>query len=96
MERQYTTYVIQSLSSGKLYIGQTGNLEDRLLRHNRNRSQYTKNKGPWKLIFSRSFASRGEAVTLEQKLKQFKSRRYVLEWITAQAGLEHPDKSGGT
>ncbi|MBZ0201863.1 MAG: GIY-YIG nuclease family protein [Ignavibacteria bacterium] len=30
----YYTYIIQSESTGKLYIGQTNNLHNRLLQHN--------------------------------------------------------------
>ena len=38
----YYTYVLQSLTSGIFYIGQTNNLEDRLKWHNQNRNTYTK------------------------------------------------------
>ncbi|WP_052324559.1 GIY-YIG nuclease family protein [Haliscomenobacter hydrossis] len=58
----FHTYIIQSTSSGVLYIGQTNNLPDRILRHNTNRNKWTKNKGPWTLIFSRAFETRSEAM----------------------------------
>ncbi len=70
----YYTYVIQSLTTGMFYIGQTKNLEDRLKRHNHNRNKFTKGKGPWKLVFVKSFTSRTEAVALEKKLKALKNR----------------------
>ena len=89
--KEYTTYVIRSKSRDMLYIGQTGNLEDRLLRYNQNRNTFTKNKGPWELIFSRSFPTRQEAVALERKLKRFKNKYFLLNWIARQAGLDHPD-----
>ena len=79
-----------------IYIGQTNNLHERIQRHNQNRNKYTKNKGPWQLIFSRSFTTRKEAVGLERKLKSFKNKNYLVNWIKEQAGLEHPDKSGGS
>ena len=69
----YYTYVLQSLTSDIFYIGQTNNLEDRLNRHNQNRNKYTRGKGPWKMIYSRSFNTRSEAVQLELKLKGFKN-----------------------
>ncbi|NOX89342.1 MAG: GIY-YIG nuclease family protein [Calditrichaeota bacterium] len=80
----YHTYVLKSLSTlstKKLYIGQTGNLKDRLKRHNENRSKATKGRGPWRLIFARRFENRSDAVKLEKQLKNYKSKRYVLEWI---------------
>jgi putative endonuclease len=77
----YITYIIQSESTNKLYIGQTNNLHDRIFRHNSNQSLSTKNKGPWKLIFSKKFNFRSEAVLLERKLKAFKNTSRVLRWI---------------
>ncbi len=80
----FHTYIIQSTSSGVLYIGQTNNLPDRLLRHNTNRNKWTKNKGPWILMFSRAFETRSDALALEAKLKAFKNREYLLTWIAQQ------------
>ena len=80
----FYTYVIQSTSSGVLYVGQTNNLSDRILRHNTNRNKWTKNKGPWTLIFSRAFETRSEAMVLEVKLKAFKNREYLFKWIEQQ------------
>jgi putative endonuclease len=81
----FYTYVIQSSSSSILYIGQTNNLQDRLLRHNTNRNKWTKNKGPWVLIFSKAFDSRAEAMNLETHLKGSKNPQYLLRWIEQQA-----------
>ena len=80
----FLTYIIQSQSTTQLYIGQTNNLQDRILRHNQNRNKWTKNKGPWKLIFARQFETRAEAVQLERKLKSYKDKLYLLEWISDQ------------
>ncbi len=78
----FYTYVLVCESLGKTYIGQTNNLEDRLKRHNSNRNLFTKNKGKWKLIFSKAFNNRGEAILLEKKLKGFKNKNYLLNWIS--------------
>ncbi|MBN8583734.1 MAG: GIY-YIG nuclease family protein [Ignavibacteria bacterium] len=48
---KFYTYILQSEISGKLYIGQTNDLEDRLIRHNSNQSLSTKNNGPASLHF---------------------------------------------
>jgi putative endonuclease len=74
-------YILESISSGKLYIGQTNNLEDRLKRHQENRNLSTKGRGPWELLFSQAFITRSEAFQLEQKLKNWKSSIRVKEWI---------------
>ncbi len=80
----FVTYVLVSLSSGKLYIGQTNNLEQRLKRHNRNLNKATKNRGPWIVFFTAPFTSRAEAVALEKKLKAFKNPEKVKQWIRRQ------------
>ena len=77
----YFTYVLQSITSNTIYVGQTNNLQDRIQRHNNSRNIYTKNKGPWKLIFSREFKSRTEALKLEKRLKSFKNKDYLLKWV---------------
>lgn len=77
----YYTYILISESTGKLYIGQTNNLKDRINRHNSGQSEYTKNRGPWKPVFATTFKTRSEAILLESKLKGFKSKVRVLEWI---------------
>ncbi|MFO7525442.1 MAG: GIY-YIG nuclease family protein [Ignavibacteriaceae bacterium] len=43
----YFVYIIKSISLDMHYIGHTSDLNDRLLRHNRNRNKFTENKGPW-------------------------------------------------
>jgi putative endonuclease len=80
----YYTYILKSQTSGKLYIGQTNDLNDRLQRHNSGQSPATKGKGPWVLIFSQAFDSRSQAVQLELKLKSFKNHQYILAWIEKQ------------
>ena len=87
----FYTYVIESERSGRLYIGSTGNLEDRLKRHNENRSKATKGRGPWKLVWARPFVTRSQAARLERRLKQYKSRNYVLNWI--ESNIEEEDLS---
>jgi putative endonuclease len=82
--QMYYTYVLYSSTKGIYYIGQTNNLQDRILRHNQNRNKYTKGKGPWELVFSRSFGTRREAVELEQSLKKFRNRTYLERWISSQ------------
>jgi putative endonuclease len=80
----FYTYILQSETTGKLYIGQTNNLQDRLLRHNGNRNTATKGRGPWALVLAKSFETRTEAVKLERQLKSWKNPATVKQWITEQ------------
>ncbi len=75
----YYVYLLLSLKCGKLYIGQTGNLLERFEYHNTGRSEYTKNKGPWALLAFKRFATRGEAMREEHRLKKLKNKQRILE-----------------
>ncbi len=78
----YYTYVIQN-SERKRYIGQTKSIQDRLIMHNStdsNKAKFHKttfNKGPWKVVFYKSFSARKDALTFERFLKTGKGR----EWL---------------
>jgi putative endonuclease len=67
----YIVYILKNLKNRR-YIGQTNKLNERLLEHNANKSEYTKNRGPWGLIFKKDFATRKEAIVFEKLLKKQK------------------------
>ena len=75
---EYFVYVLKN-SEGVLYIGQTKDLNDRIIRHNTNRSKYTKNRGPYKLIYKEQFSSRSESMKREKELKSGKGRAWIKE-----------------
>ncbi len=77
----YTVYIIKSISQNLYYIGHTVNLEDRLKRHNENRSNFTRNKGPWELIISHPSKTKSEAYRLEKKLKSFKNSVKAINFL---------------
>ncbi|MCK4642876.1 GIY-YIG nuclease family protein [bacterium] len=74
---KFYIYIIQSSSTGRFYIGSTNNLDDRLNRHNNNRSKATKNRGPRKLVHSEKYDTRSEAVKREVELKSMHSHSYI-------------------
>ncbi|MBY0434225.1 MAG: GIY-YIG nuclease family protein [Cyclobacteriaceae bacterium] len=74
-------YILQSEIDGSFYIGQTNNLDDRLKRHNAGLERYSRTKRPWKIFWSSQVESRAEAMKLERKLKNFKSRKRIIEFV---------------
>ncbi len=81
MEKVFVVYVIKN-KSGKIYIGQTSNLEKRLKRHNgeliSSKRSYTKiNRGNWSLVYKEVFGSRNEALSREKQLKSFRGREFI-------------------
>ncbi|HOX96694.1 MAG TPA: GIY-YIG nuclease family protein [Candidatus Woesebacteria bacterium] len=73
----YTTYVLQSLKNGRLYIGSTNNLSRRLSEHNSGQSTYTKSTRPYVLVYSEEFLTRTEAVRRELALKTGQGRLWL-------------------
>ena len=74
-------YVLQSLKNGRFYIGSTNNLERRLTEHNQGKSTYTSFTKPFKMIFSQKFDDLTTARKIEFKLKQFKSKKVIIDII---------------
>ncbi|MEQ8424349.1 MAG: GIY-YIG nuclease family protein [Cyclobacteriaceae bacterium] len=77
----YWVYVLRSLKDDSFYIGQTNNLGTRLARHNSGTEKYTRTKAPWEIMWSVELESRSEAMRLERKLKNMKSRKRILDFI---------------
>lgn len=77
----FYTYVIKN-EKGKIYIGQTEDLEKRLLRHNlqlkSKARSYTKiNRGKWLLVYKEACRSRVEAIKREKFLKSHIGRNWL-------------------
>ena len=77
----YCVYILRSFKSHHLYIGQTNNFDRRLSEHQNGKHPATRNRGPWEVLYVIPFASRKEAVTLEQKLKSMKRSGRVLCYV---------------
>ena len=75
-------YILESISYGKYYIGQTNNLEKRLKSHNQGNNKYTKPFKHWKVIFHKLYYTRAEALSIEKKLKALKKRDLVVKFAT--------------
>ena len=76
----YSVYILRN-TEGRLYIGQTSNMELRLRQHNEGKAFWTKGRGPWQLIHSENFTTRSAAMTQERRLKALKSKRTLLDYI---------------
>ena len=73
----FYAYILQSLKSGRYYIGHILNLGARLERHQSGKVTATKNKGPWKIVYSEEFNLKIEANRRELEIKSKKSRIYI-------------------
>ncbi len=78
----FTTYILFSHSIKKFYTGQTEDLEKRLEEHNRGKTPGMARGIPWIVVFSKEFATRSEAVRLENNIKNRGAKRFLIdnEW----------------
>ena len=75
----YYLYILYSSTVGKFYIGSTSNIEQRIYYHNNNRSSFTKNKGPWVLVYSEIYQVKQQAIIREKEIKSWKSSKRIIE-----------------
>ncbi len=73
----YYTYIIESITNKRWYIGHTNDIDRRLSEHNSGQNKSTKGKGPWKLIFLRSFDNNLDANRFELRLKRFRNKKFI-------------------
>lgn len=72
-------YILRS-ESGRYYIGSTNNLERRLKQHRSVKTRTTRVLKAFDLVYTEEFDTTHEARIREQKLKSYKSKKY-LEWL---------------
>ena len=70
-------YILRSLQKGRLYIGSTINLEQRLKHHFGGFTPSTKRFGEIKLVLSQEYATLKQAGLIEKKLKRLKRKDYI-------------------
>ncbi|MDP3934707.1 MAG: GIY-YIG nuclease family protein [Candidatus Giovannonibacteria bacterium] len=68
----FYVYILQSLKDGSYYVGQTKNLERRVLKHNSGASRFTKSRVPYKVVYSESLSDRTTAIKRERQIKSYK------------------------
>ena len=73
----FKIYIIYSAFLDRYYVGSTGNIEDRMFRHNNSESKSTKSASDWVLVYSEDFETRSDAVQRELEIKGKKSRKYI-------------------
>ena len=73
----FYTYILKSLKDGKLYIGFTKDLKNRLKEHNKGLVSITKNRKPFELVYYEACLNEKKAVAREKVLKTGFGRLYL-------------------
>ena len=69
-------YVLQN-QSGQFYTGCTSDLKKRLVQHNTGKSEFTKYRGPYELIYYEACLNVKDAYAREKYLKTGMGKRYL-------------------
>ena len=67
-----------SKNKKKTYVGYTNNLNNRLIKHNSNKGAKSTKGYKWKIIFSKKFTSKKQAMSYEYKLKKDRKKRLTI------------------
>jgi putative endonuclease len=73
----YYVYLLQSIKDKKFYTGFTSDLRKRFNEHNQGMSGYTKNRGPFKLIYYEAYLLKVDADASERYLKTSMGMRVI-------------------
>ena len=82
---QYFVYAIQSEKDGRIYVGLTKHVEERLKQHNAGKSRSTKGYRPWKLFYSEKIGARADARKREKYLKSGSGKEILKSLLKNQA-----------
>jgi putative endonuclease len=86
MPAHFHVYILEN-ALGQFYIGQTGDLAQRLADHNStgpSLGKFTRKNGPWRLVWSEPHPNRSSAMQRERAIKSWKSSRSIREKLLTQ------------
>ncbi len=82
---KYTVYVLYSEEYDKIYIGYTGDLEERLVSHNElGKKGWTIKYRPWRLVHWEEYETKKQARRRESQLKTAAGRRWIRSLISQE------------
>jgi putative endonuclease len=66
----FFVYILESIDSGRWYIGSTADIDERISRHNSRRVKSSKPYRPYRLIYSETYSSLSAARKREVQIKK--------------------------
>ncbi len=86
MVLMFWVYAIYNQKHKKIYIGQSANLENRVVLHQNKlfaKSYTARFDGEWSLIYDEAVLDRSAALKREKQLKGYQGRRFLKQFIPA-------------
>ena len=75
------TYILYSAVLDKYYVGSSGNVEQRLIKHLSNHKGYTSKAKDWVIKYREVYVTNAEALERELQIKKWKSRKMIEKLI---------------
>jgi putative endonuclease len=88
----FYAYILYSKKLNSFYKGETGNIKDRLNRHNNGYERATQSGFPWILVWKGEKATKSEAKLLERKLKNLSVKRTIEFILKYYEGVPSSDE----
>ena len=74
----FIVYVLKSLRNQKRYVGYTGkDVEARLKEHNTGSNKYTRQNGPFEILYVEEYDNKATAIRRERFLKSGQGRKFL-------------------
>ena len=86
-------YLLESVSSGKHYLGIAGDVDKRLCEHNTKSGRWTSAYKPWRVVAVEEYPDRATASKRERFLKSregIAARRCLIDGVDGEGSVEHP------
>lgn len=77
-------FILISSVDGRLFFGESTNINKTILAHNKGLSAFTKKFAPWELLAKKLVKTRSEAKAMELELRRMKSKEEVLKFMLYQ------------
>jgi putative endonuclease len=77
----FYVYILFCKLNDRYYIGQTNDINARLIRHNNGYVKSTKSFRPWKLAHVEKYPDRASAMARENQLKSWRSKIKIMELV---------------
>jgi len=71
----YHFYILFSEKRNRYYIGHTGNLMERLKKHNTNHNGFTWKTGDWQIVYSEEFTSNQKRMPVNVRWKNGRAKK---------------------
>ena len=84
---KYCIYILKSQAADKYYTGISQNPQRRLEYHNTLEKGFTSRYRPWRIVYTKEFNSKEEAMMMERKIKNWKSKKMIEKILSGDIEL---------